>query len=88
MIILKVLNVWIMMGLLSYVFVCLFTIISLWLMEWHDCNEEIEKYQEGIYKAHRLLESMSNVMSFIFWLLKGPIMMILVIKTIIDVIIE
>ena len=52
-----------MMGLLSYVFVCLFTIISLWLMEWHDCNEEIEKYQEGIYKAHRLLESMSNVMT-------------------------
>ena len=56
MIILKVLNVWIMMGLLSYVFVCLFTIISLWLMEWHDCNEEIEKNDSICKNCTKLID--------------------------------
>lgn len=76
------------MGLLSYLFVCLFTIVSLWLMGCYNCNEETEKYQEEICKACQLLDSMANLTSFILWLLRGPLMMILVIKSIIDVIIE
>ena len=85
MIVFKALSIWIMMGLLSWAFVYLVAVFTMWLTS-RSPNSELSK--DALNKSSELITLLTNINSFVLWILRGPLMMILVIKSIIEAIIE
>lgn len=80
--IVKILHIWIIMGLSSYIFVYLFVIFSKSLF--NHCPSMRTGWVDIINECDEILDRMTDIGVFLCWLVKGPIMMILVIKTLID----